>query len=251
MIDIEKFEKLTNQIDTMIASMISPQSEEFIEWKTKTERVLERLYGEQSKEYKDFKNRPFWSLVYTTYSDIEAENRECCCEALKTTRAKFKVYIDELKEEKDLQTFMNTEAKTDYTKVFVVHGHDGELKEKIARLLEKQNIEPIILSEQPNQGRTVIEKLEAYAAPVAAAICLFTADDDIADGTKRARQNVVFETGYFYGNIGRKNTVVIADEDVMNLSDLKGIIYVNRENWEVDVLKELRAIGYHIDFNRL
>ncbi len=71
------------------------------------------------------------------------------------------------------------------------------------------------------------------------------------DGSKRARENVVLETGYFIGKIGRDKTIVIAADGAMNLSDLKGIVYVSDKNWELDVLKELREIGYKVDFNKL
>jgi len=45
-------------------------------------------------------------------------------------------------------------------KVFIVHGHDAEMKQAVARSLEKLELEPIILHEQPNKGRTIIEKFE-------------------------------------------------------------------------------------------
>ena len=165
------------------------------------------------------------------------------------------MYIEELEE--NLQDseqpaeFEEEEMVHDFDKVFIVHGHDGELKQKVARLLEKQGIEAVILSEQPNQGMTIIEKIEAYSEGVDAAICLFTPDDEMKDGTKRARENVVLETGYFIGKIGREKTIVIVADGVMNLSDLKGIVYVSDKNWELDVLKELREIGYSVDFNKL
>lgn len=132
-----------------------------------------------------------------------------------------------------------------------LHGHDGELKEKVARLLEKQGIEAIILSEKANGGKTIIEKFETFAENVAAAICLYTPDDEMADGSKRARQNVVFETGYFYGKIGRERTIIISSDNALNLSDLQGVVYVNKNIWQVDVLKELREIGYKVDMNKL
>ncbi len=62
-------------------------------------------------------------------------------------------------------------------KVFVVHGHDTEAKESVARFLEKLGLEPIILHEQPNQGRTVIEKFEVSSREVAFAVVLLTPDD--------------------------------------------------------------------------
>ena len=44
---------------------------------------------------------------------------------------------------------------------------------------------------------------------------------------------------------------MVVDKEVMNLFDLKGIVHVNKNNWELDVLKELRDIGYTIDLNKL
>jgi hypothetical protein len=63
------------------------------------------------------------------------------------------------------------------SKVFVVHGHHGELRESCARFLEKQGLESIILQEQPNRGQTIIEKFESQAN-VAFAVVLMTKDDE-------------------------------------------------------------------------
>jgi predicted nucleotide-binding protein len=140
-------------------------------------------------------------------------------------------------------------------RIFIVHGHDGELKQSVARIIEKQGIEAIILSEQANKGRTIIEKFEDYS-DVGGAICLFTADDygrakkDEADNT-RARQNVVLETGYFMGKLGRDHVVLLADKSIEMPSDLSGIVYTDTAKWEIDLLKELKAIGYTVDFNKL
>lgn len=147
---------------------------------------------------------------------------------------------------------MNTNNKS---KVFIVHGHDDSLKESVARLIEKQGIQAIILHEQVNQGDTIIEKFERNS-DVGAAICLFTADDVGRAKSSdleylRARQNVVFETGYFIGCIGRKNIVLVADKGVEIPSDLQGIVYTDSLNWRLNVLKELKAIGYNIDYNKL
>ena len=62
-------------------------------------------------------------------------------------------------------------------KVFVVHGHDGAALQTVARFLEQLGLEPIILSEQPDAGRTIIEKFEAYASQVSFAVVLLTPDD--------------------------------------------------------------------------
>ena len=136
-----------------------------------------------------------------------------------------------------------------------MHGHDGELKQSVARIIEKQGIEAVILTEQANQGKTIIEKFEHYS-DVGGAICLFTADDigranaESSDHS-RARQNVVFETGYFIGKLGSDHIVILADEAIEMPSDLSGVVSTNTGNWKVDLLKELKAMGYKVDFNLL
>jgi hypothetical protein len=67
-------------------------------------------------------------------------------------------------------------ATTASKKVFVVHGHDDGAKEAVARFIERLDLQPIILQEQANGGRTLIEKFEAHS-DVAFAVVLLTPDD--------------------------------------------------------------------------
>ena len=48
------------------------------------------------------------------------------------------------------------------------------------------------------------------------------------------------------------NTDVIVSENNVELpSDMNGMVYTNKTDWKVDVLKELKAMGFTIDFNKL
>ena len=73
--------------------------------------------------------------------------------------------IEELREIRpfDSQEYVNMAVPTKSRKVFLVHGHDEAVKQSVARFLEKLNLEVIILHEQPNKGRTVIEKFEQHS----------------------------------------------------------------------------------------
>lgn len=141
---------------------------------------------------------------------------------------------------------------------FIVYGHDEGLKEKCARLLEQQDIKAIILSEQAGGGRTIIEKFEEYAN-CRVAIALFTKDDIVESESKehdkkrsyRARQNVVFETGYCMAKFGRRNVIVISEDGIEMPSDLNGVSYINKNEWQLEVLKELEKIGFSINANKL
>jgi predicted nucleotide-binding protein len=142
--------------------------------------------------------------------------------------------------------------------VFVVHGHNDALREQVARYLEKLDIKPIVLSEQPNRGQTLIEKLEQNSN-VSLAVVLFTPDDvgKVATGDgldrPRARQNVVLELGYFLGRLGRGKVCVLYDEIIERPSDYDGVLYIKTDNegaWKLQLGKELKAAGLPVDMNK-
>ena len=144
-------------------------------------------------------------------------------------------------------------------RVFVVHGHDEEAKQSAARCLEKLELEAIILHEQPNQGRTIIEKFEDYA-DVGFAVVLLTPDDmgaardDIDNLRPRARQNVVFELGFFVGRLGRQQVCVLYKGDVEILSDFAGVLRVPMDPgdaWRFALGREIKAAGLDVDLNKL
>ncbi len=132
--------------------------------------------------------------------------------------------------------------------VFVVHGHDEEAKESVARFLEKLGLDAIILHEQPNQGRTVIEKFETCSKNVAFAVVLLTPDDfgHAADKPEklesRARQNVILELGYFMGRLGRTRVCALYKGGVELPSDFQGVVYLELDPsgaWKRKLAQEL------------
>lgn len=253
MSDYEKFKRIYNEIDKLLEMCVTSSDAEFKVWYSKVSWFLINKFGQESYEYKDFNSLHF-SLMICTSDTQKYEFIDACAKDLKTTKKIFEEYLNEMKEDKEVITGNNTDKKN-YNEVFIVHGHDSELKVSVARLLEKQGIKPIILHEQPNQGHTIIEKIESYS-DVGAAIVLFTEDDlghskeEITERT-RARQNVVFEAGYFMAKLRRENIIIIAAPNIELPGDLSGIVYTDRANWELEILKELKAIGFAIDVNRL
>lgn len=142
--------------------------------------------------------------------------------------------------------------------VFIVHGHNEEIKLNVARTLEKLGLNPIILNEQSNEGLTIIEKFEKYSN-VGFAVILLTFDDygnskNKHEKNKRARQNVVLELGYFIAKLGRKNVMPLYEIDVELPSDISGVLYTiidQTENWKIRLVKELKSAGFKIDANNI
>lgn len=253
MIEYEKFKEIYDEIDELIAQNVSSSTPKFQAWRVKAERFLLKKYGEKSYEVKNFKSFSF-SLMCYSFDTSENDFIKACKDDLCSVKAIFEQYLEDMQDENELLA-ENEYITKDYSKVFIVHGHDGELKEAVARVIERQGIKPIILSEQVNRGATIIEKIEVNSN-VNGAICLFTSDDlgrakKESTDNPRARQNVVFEAGYFVGKLGRENVILISDGNIELPSDLQGVVYSNKSDWKINVLKELKAIGYYIDYNKL
>lgn len=141
--------------------------------------------------------------------------------------------------------------------VFVVHGHDHATKEMVARYLEtKLGLKVIILHEQANLNRTIIEKLEKHSE-VQFAVVILTPDDmgcpkDKAQLVRpRARQNVIFELGFFIGRLGREKVCALYTGDVELPSDYQGILYISLDHneWRTDLAKEIKAAGVSLDLS--
>ena len=166
-------------------------------------------------------------------------------------------------DDKDEQSSSGRAEQLIEQSIFVVHGHDEEMKQSIARALERLELKPLILHEQPNGGRTVIEKFMDYGEIASFAVILLSPDDlayqvgeDSAKARYRARQNVILELGFFLGKLGRDRVIVIhreADKFEMP-SDFAGVLFVpfdNRGTWKFEMVRELRAAGYSADANAL
>ena len=145
-------------------------------------------------------------------------------------------------------------------KVFIVHGHDETAKVTVARVLEKAGFEPIILHEQANRGKTIIEKLDYYT-DVDFAIILYTEcdlgrarEEAVEDERYRARQNVVYEHGYLIGKIGREKVFALVKGNVETPGDISGVVYTPMDAagaWKMDLARDMKAVGLPIDMNDL
>ena len=147
--------------------------------------------------------------------------------------------------------------------VFVVHGHDESAKESVARFIERIGLKPVILHEQPNGGRTIIEKFETYSKGVVFAVVLLTPDDlacpasanpEVSQLKPRARQNVIMELGYFVGKLGRTRVCALHKGNVELTSDLQGVLYVPMDGhgaWRTKLAQEFNQSRISFDLEGL
>lgn len=168
---------------------------------------------------------------------------------------KLKKMLDlELKSFPNVKSTNNTKNYVDtsisyFNKCFIVHGHNDLMKLEIKNYLVEsyERMKCIILHEMPDKGRMVLEKFEDYS-DVDFAVCIWSADD-VGKSKKetelfdRARENVLFETGFFMGKIGRERVIIIHEDSVKMPSDLHGLIYKPYGiNWKYELQKEIDQI---------
>jgi predicted nucleotide-binding protein len=144
--------------------------------------------------------------------------------------------------------------------IFVVHGHARAALHETVRVLERgTGREVVVLHEQANAGRTILEKFEDHAADVSFAVVLLTADDEggvrtSASTSLRGRQNVIFELGFFFGKLGRNRVAVLLEENVEKPSDIDGLVYINLDQagaWKQALARELEAVDIFVDRSRI
>jgi predicted nucleotide-binding protein len=149
-------------------------------------------------------------------------------------------------------------SKRDPKGVFIVHGHKASAMEWVQGLLNDLGLRPIVLKESAKGGQTVIEKFEEQAASASFAVVLLTPDDEgrvsgSSDWKHRARQNVIFEMGYFFSALGRKKICILKDGEIDEPSNFRGVAYINLNNsdWRQRVATELQNAGLAVDSTRI
>jgi predicted nucleotide-binding protein len=230
--------------------------------------------AEKDKEKWNDENIRFLKVIFDNESVVDRYHGVSPCitlwgnkaldEDIKDFREPVSRYIENLKSILDEQeriyeleqelkdTVMDTTSKT---KIFVVHGHDP-IKDQLENLLLRWGFDPIILEDQANLGQTLIEKFEKHSSEVQCAIVLLTPDDkgclkDSENLKPRARQNVIFELGYFFAKLGRNKVICLYKNDIERPTDFDGIAYIPFSNNLKDevyrkLLIEFNAMGLTI-----
>jgi len=147
-------------------------------------------------------------------------------------------------------------------RVFVVCGTDGEMKQAITNALTKLRLVPVLMCEEPSQGRKIVERFQDYA-DVGFAVVLLSPDDSVyvkdEPPTKRKlrpQQEVVFELGFLLGKLGKGNVLVFFRECSnfeipTDFEGIKVVAFDDRDSWKLALIRELTNCGYNVDTDRI
>lgn len=235
----------------------------------KIDDTLVDIFGLESLEYQRHEIIPFHYAVPIVMGGVPThEWVEAYEKAIKEAASRLRTVEDILREKLDdldedeingpVAPKKSANQGTPNRRVFVVHGHDEEAKQSVARFLQQIELDPIILHEQANKGRTIIEKFEDHS-DVGFAVIILTPDDvGSAKGKEekrapRARQNVILELGYFVGALGRARICALKKGEIEVPSDYVGVIYTSMDAagaWKTELAKEIDSAGIEINFRK-
>ena len=226
---------------------------EFHKWDARNEEIFTRAFVDANNTDLDGYRQTGRSYFFT---DVVEEQKEIITKLV----AYLQGFIDridlipcEIEEKPEEPASLSSK---DTTSVFIVHGHDDLAINEVKVFLMKIGFNPIVLREKPNEGQTIIEKIEKYTN-VGFAIVLYTPCDEgkakeSSVYKSRARQNVVFEHGYLCAKLGRKYVCALVKDDVEIPGDLGGVVYTPMNpGWEMLVARELKSAGYTFDASKL
>lgn len=218
----------------------------------------EPLYRQYARELVDLYNDALGNNVYSR--QLSAEYSEGfglygapSLKGVENVLAVVKASLTRLHRAPDLlNKKQSQEALRHKENVFIIHGRDEAKWRELKEIIKSEfRLNPIVLTEQPDAGcKTVIEKFEKYAQTCTYAIAVFTPDDEVKADQEiylQARPNVIYELGWFCGQLGRGGAMLLLKEGTELFSDFGGIIQKRfRSNVSerlLEIRRDLEAAG--------
>lgn len=129
--------------------------------------------------------------------------------------------------------------------VFIGHGRSALWRDLKDHLAEKHGYRVEAYEVGARAGHTIRDILADMLGKSSFACLVLTAEDEMADGTMRARQNVIHETGLFQGRLGFSRAIVLLEEGAEEFSNIHGIQQIRFAKGNIketfgDVLATLR-----------
>ncbi|WP_299577473.1 nucleotide-binding protein [uncultured Sunxiuqinia sp.] len=218
----------------------------FSKWQNDVISFVDNILKKPEAKITAFKgvNYNFYGFVY------DGAYKNAFCDGIDKAIGIIQSWQTEVEKFWDNDIHNRNEAQREYTySCFIVHGHNNEIKLEVKDFIEdlEYEIDCTILHKKANQGKTIVEKFESHAE-VDFAVCLWT-NDDVGNAkvnyklNPRARQNVILETGYFWGKYGRERTIILYEDGVEIPNDFSGLVYISyKDNWKDELRKEIEHI---------
>jgi predicted nucleotide-binding protein len=108
-------------------------------------------------------------------------------------------------------------------KIFIGHGQSKLWRDLKDHLADHHGYKVLAYESGARAGHAIRDVIEDLLDQSSFAILVMTGDDEMPDGSFRARQNVVHEIGLFQGRLGFTKAIVLKEEGVEEFSNIHGV----------------------------
>ena len=112
-------------------------------------------------------------------------------------------------------------------RIFIGHGRSPAWRELKDFLADRLHLEWDEFNRDSVAGLTIAQRLAALLSDAKFAFLIMTAEDEHADATKHARENVIHEIGLFQGRLGQTHAIVLLEEGCQIFSNIHGLTYIS------------------------
>ena len=242
----QKLQELQELISKKVFRSYDHYASDFRKWRSGTEYILKQIFGEDSRELRNFEDAlklPFPPPIETS-DQMDRRIPKDRHMAMKKAKAEIDAILSSI-EEHGIPEIHESAVPP---QVFISHGGKTAARDKLQDFLMALGVIPIIVEEQPSEGRSVNKNVEHYLEQCDCAIILATKGDvDGQTGEFIPRGNILIETGRCQ-EILPSRMIYLLEEGAKFPTNIDEKVWERFSEECVDkalikVAKELRAFG--------
>lgn len=108
-------------------------------------------------------------------------------------------------------------------KIFIGHGRSPLWRDLKDFISERLKLDWDEFNREPVAGFMTFERLTQMLSEAMFAFLIMTAEDEHADASLHARENVIHEVGLFQGHLGQKKAIILLEEGCKEFSNILGL----------------------------
>ncbi|MGZ8846212.1 MAG: TIR domain-containing protein [Pyrinomonadaceae bacterium] len=238
---IAKLQRLIRQIDEwdsqrdlgpifrMGKPPLSVNSDDFQEWRRRVRNVISLVFGEHSHYIDDF-NEIAYTDIFDHLSGLAGEKKTRIWKGLEEAKRLLQTMIDEINESQQSSSPTTSKSRDGISvirpTVFIGHGRNPLWARLQLYLQDELGLSVINFESESRTGESVVAILTKMLGEASFAILLLTAEDETANGSMRARQNVIHEVGLFQSKLGFNKAILLKQEGVEDFTNVAGLQYI-------------------------
>lgn len=155
-------------------------------------------------------------------------------------------YNNENNHDKLVIQFKNISSLEGYkmpNRIFIGHGRSFAWRDLKDFIVDRLKLDYEEFNREPTAGMATKERLTEMLETSGFAFLVMTGEDEHADTSRHARENVVHEIGLFQGRLGFRKAIILLEEDCIEFSNIVGISQIRFPNGNITaIFEELRRV---------